>query len=141
MSAKEYLRQIKRDREYIRQLKARKRNLHLDCGDAIRGMDYSADKIQNTPKNTLEERGWELLERMKKIDETITSLSISIDKKLEEMHELKNDIFSQILFMHYSEYKCFEQIAIDLGYDYHYICQLHGEALKEFSNHFLAKTS
>ena len=134
MTAKDYLCEIKSDREYIRQLRIRKQNLGIDY-NAISGLDYSADRVQSTPKNTLEEQGWKLLERMQTIDEEIEKTSLSVDKKLEQIQHLGNDIFSQVLFMRYSEYKELQQIADELHYDYGYVRILHGEALSEFSKH------
>ncbi len=128
MSAKEYLRQIKRDREYIRQLRIRKKNLGIDY-NAISGLDYSADRVQSTPKNTLEEQGWKLLERMQTIDEEIEKTSISVDEKLEQIQQVENSVFSQVLFMRYSEYKDLQQIADDLNYNYDYVRRVHSEAL------------
>ena len=133
MSAKTYLQKIKHDREYIRQLRARRDNLHLNYS-GISGIDYSRDKVQGSPTNALEERAWDLLERMESINNEILTLSLDVDRKLEEIHNINNDLYAQILYMHYSEYKSFEQIAVDLNYDYHYVCQLHGEALKLFSS-------
>lgn len=128
MSAKEYLKQIKRDREYIRQLRIRKKNLGIDY-NAISGLDYSMDRVQSTPKNTLEEQGWKLLERMQTIDKEIEKTSVSVDKKLEQIQQVENSVFSQVLFMRYSEYKDLQQIADDLNYNYDYVRRVHGEAL------------
>lgn len=136
MSAKDYLRQIKKDRESIRRLRSRKKELSINY-NAIRGMDYSADKVQSSPKNTLEEQGWKLLEAMQEIDRDIAEKSISVDEKLDEIERLNDDRYVQILFMMYSEYKDLKTVSLDMNYDYHYCCQLHGDALKNFEKSYL----
>jgi hypothetical protein len=136
MTAKDYLCKIKSDREYIRQLQARKESLHISYS-GISGIDYSKDKIQSSPVNTLEQRAWDMLERMQEIDDKIIELSLNIDKKLQEIHEIGNSLYSQLLYMRYAEYKTFEQIAVDLSYDYFYVCRTHGEALRVFTAQYL----
>lgn len=130
MPIKEYLEQISTDREYIRQLKIRRDNLHINYS-GICAIDYSGDKVQSSPQNELEAQGWKLLERIQNIDAIIAEVSIRIDDRLKEIHEV-GGIYSQILFMRYSDNKTLEQIADDFQRDYHYVCQLNGEALKKF---------
>ena len=63
--AKEYLKEIREKRQQIERLKERREALHLDV--SFGSIDYSADRIQNSPKNKLEEAaerplgrgGWE----------------------------------------------------------------------------------
>ena len=139
MSAKDYLCKIKYDREYIRQLRLRKETMHIDY-NGISGIDYSRDKIKASPVNKLEEQAWKLLETMQDIDKSIAELSLDINRKLDEIHSIDNGLYSKILFMRYSEYKSFERIAVDLNYNYHYVCQLHGEALKLFTEKVLTNS-
>ena len=128
---KEYLREIKVKRHYLTRLKERRASLHLDV--SFGGIDYSADRIQSTPKNKMEEAMVRLSERMEKLDNTIAKISVEIDDRISSIETLCNDTHRDLLFKRYVEDKSFEQISIEMGYVYNYTCNLHGEALKELS--------
>jgi len=128
---KDYLREIKVKRQYLARLKERRASLHLDV--SFGGIDYSADRIQSTPKNKMEEAMVRLSERMEMLDNTIAKISVEIDDRTSSIEELSNVTHRDILFKRYVEDKSFEQISIELGYVYNYTCNLHGEALKELS--------
>lgn len=130
--AKTYLKEIREKRHHIEHLKERRANLHLDV--SFGGMDYSADRIQNSPKNKLEEAAVKLIERIERIDKTIARLSVEIDDRIESIEALQNDNYREILFKRYVEGKSFEEISVEMKYAYNYTCTLHGEALKKLSN-------
>lgn len=130
---KEYLRGIREKRQHIERLKERRAALHLDV--SFSGMDYSADRIQNTPKNKLEEAAVQLYERLERINKTIARLSVEIDDRIESIESLPNEAQRNMLFKRYVEGKSFEEISIEMQYAYNYTCNLHGEALKELQKH------
>lgn len=130
--AKTYLKEIREKRQHIERLKERRAALHLDV--SFGGMDYSADRIQNSPKNKLEEAAVKLYERIERIDKTIARLSVEIDDRIESIEALQNDNYREILFKRYVEGKSFEEISVEMKYVYNYTCNLHGEALKKLSN-------
>ena len=130
--AKNYLKEIREKRQHIERLKERRAALHLDV--SFGGMDYSADRIQNSPKNKLEEAAVKLYERIERIDKTIARLSVEIDDRIESIEALQNDNYREILFKRYVEGKSFEEISVEMKYVYNYTCNLHGEALKKLSN-------
>lgn len=128
---KEYLRDIKFKRQHLERLKERRAALHIDV--SFGGIDYSADRIQGTPQNKLENAVVKLTEKLERIDNTIARLSIEIDERLESIEGLQNSNYKDLLFKRYSEYKSFEEISIEMNYSYNYACTLHGEALRELS--------
>lgn len=128
---KEYLKEIKFKRQYLERLKERRASLHLDV--SFGGIDYSADRIQNSPKNKLEEAMIRLSDRLEKIDNSIAQVSVEIDDRIGCIERLNNSTHRDLLFKRYVEDETFEQISIELGYVYNYTCNLHGEALKELS--------
>lgn len=130
--AKTYLKEIREKRQHIERLKERRAALHLDV--SFGGMDYSADRIQNSQKNKLEEAAVKLYERIERIDKTIARLSVEIDDRIESIEALQNDNYREILFKRYVEGKSFEEISVEMKYVYNYTCNLHGEALKKLSN-------
>ena len=129
--AKDYLRQIKVLRQYLQRLMERRASLHLDV--SFGGIDYSADRIQSTPKNKMEEAMVKLSERLEKIDNSIAKVSVDIDDRISSIEKLNNDTHRSILFKRYVEDKSFEVISVEMGYAYNYTCNLHGDALRELS--------
>jgi len=130
-NAKEYLNGIKYKRRQLDRFKQRRADLHLDV--SFGGIDYSADRVQSTPQNKMENAMIKLSERMAYLDRRILELSIEIDDRLSSIESLENGTYRDILFKHYAEYKSFEQISVEMGYAYNYTCNIHGEALKELS--------
>ena len=131
--AKTYLKEIREKRHHIERLKERREALHLDV--SFGSMDYSADRIQNSPKNKLEEAAVKLFERIERIDKTIARLSVEVDDRIESIENLSNESHRNMLFKRYVEDKSFEEISVEMQYAYNYTCNLHGEALKELQKH------
>lgn len=128
---KEYLREIKIKQHYLKRLKTRRANLHLDV--SFGAIDYSADRVQSTPKNKLEEAAVRLSDRIERIDNEIKKVSIEIDDRIGSIEKLSDDNHKNILFKRYVEDKSFEEISVEMGYAYNYTCTLHGESLNELS--------
>lgn len=133
MNAKEYLSEIKSKSRQLERLKERRKNLHLDV--TFGAINYDADRVQTTPKNKLEEAMVKLSDRIEYLDRKIAELSVEIDDRINSIESIKNSNYRDVLFKHYAEYKSFEQISVEMGYVYNYTCNLHGEALKELSEH------
>ena len=133
MDAKEYLSGIKIKRRQLERFKKRRQDLHLDV--SFGGIDYAADRVQTTPQNKLENAMVKLSERMAYLDRKIAELSVEIDDRINDIEAIDNGNYRDILFNHYAEYKSFEQISVEMGYVYNYTCNLHGEALKELTQH------
>lgn len=133
MNAKEYLSEIKSKSRQLERLKERRKNLHLDV--TFGAINYDADRVQTTPKNKLEEAMIKLSDRIEYFDRKIAELSVEIDDRINSIESIKNSNYRDVLFKHYAEYKSFEQISVEMGYVYNYTCNLHGEALKELSEH------
>ena len=132
MNAKTYLREIKIKRQYLERLKARRASLHLDV--SFGGIDYSADKIQKTPENRLENAMIKLSDRMEDLDQKIAEVSIEIDDRLKAIESIddgsdQRGMYRAILFKHYYEDKSFEEISVEMDYAYNYTCNIHGDAL------------
>ena len=130
--AKTYLKEIRENQQQIERLKKRRAALHLDV--SFGALNYSADRIQNSPKNKLEEAAVKLMERIERIDNAIAHLSVEIDDRIESIESLPNEAHRDILFKRYVNGKSFEEISVEMQYAYNYTCNLHGEALKELQN-------
>ena len=82
--------------------------------------------------------------------ENIVDLEAEIKRLIEREQDLKHKIigeiqqlesanYVEILYRRYVEMQSFEQISCSLNYAYHYVCTLHGEALKTFEEQVLNK--
>lgn len=89
------------------------------------------DKVQTSKKNTSEMRFVKY-----------TSYTDKIDKRVDELVEIKQEILSAInevedptlrtlLQLRYINFETWEQIAIDMHYSYMQVCRLHGKALEK----------
>ncbi len=130
-NVKEYLWEIKIKQHHLERLKTRRANLHLDV--SFGGIDYSADRIQTTPKNKLEEAAVRLSDRLEYLDNEIMRVSIEIDDRIGSIEKLSDDNHRNILFKRYVEGKSLEEISVEMGYTYNYTCTLHGESLTKLS--------
>lgn len=130
MTAKQYLSEIKKMRHDLEILRREAKDYHISF-ESIRGIDYSASKVQTSPKNNMEEAAWAMLQRHENVIKEIGRLTEEINRRLETIREMSRTEYSQILLKRYDEYESFEQIAVELHYNYNYTCTLHGEALQE----------
>jgi len=128
---KEYLKEISALQHYLKRLKDRRKNLHLDV--SFGAIDYSADRVQNQPKNKLEEAAVRMSDRLEYIDNEIAKTSVEIDDRIANIEKVSSDTHRVILYKRYVDDKSFEQISVEMGYVYNYTCNLHGDALKELS--------
>lgn len=132
MKAKEYLQQLRLFDEKLKQDKKDAEELKLRA-TTIKGVDYSSNKVQMSASHTslsdnivrymnLEERiesqTWEFLQFKHQI--------------INQIQELDDANYLNVLFKHYVEYKKLDIIAKEMKYTYVYIRELHGKALKAF---------
>ena len=54
-------------------------------------------------------------------------------KIIAEIQELEDVRYIQILFKRYVEYKDFERIAVEMGYEYSWVTRMHNNALEAFA--------
>lgn len=128
---KDYLREIRNKQEYLKRLKDRRASLHMEV--SFGGIDYSADRVLNSPKNKMEEAMVKLSDRLESLDRTIARISVEIDDRIGCIEKLPSGVHKNLLYKRYVEGKSFEAISVEMGYMYNYTCNLHGDALMELS--------
>ena len=135
MRAKDYLDQIHkmdvRVGQRITELNQMRERLSI-----LTGIDYSKDRIQTMP-STGNKQIEAIVDMENEIVELIEEETQLKHKVIGEIQTLENPIYVDLLFRRYVECHSFERIACDMGYVYNYVCNLHGEALKEFENKVL----
>lgn len=132
MNAKDYLKQIRVIDNRIKDKETQKAEL-LEMMGSIKGMTYDGDIVQTSAN------GDQMVNLMIRIEEITNQILDDTRKYI----DLKDKIIGQIqsigdwrieslLFKRYVEYKSFELIAIEMGFNYDYTRELHGAALACF---------
>lgn len=132
MTAKQYLGQIRSLDIKIRQRKREIEELKLSatCTGSISAQgekvqtSASGDKLLNAVARyvDLEAETQGMIDAMQKRRHDIIA----------EIQSLEDSRYIEILYKRYVEFKSFEFIACEMHYNYTWICELHGKALKAF---------
>ena len=136
MRAKEYLRQIEE-----LDIKIRQKEEHLACLRETAGgaaaIRYDKMNVQiMVAKDMMERNVLKLLDLEEKIFEDRVRMETLKDKIIDQIQSLDDKRYVDVLFRRYVKYQKFEQIALDMSYDYVYIRELHGEALGAFETKY-----
>lgn len=132
MTAKEYLEQIESLSIRIDQMQNR-----LDCMRETAGgaaaIRYDKDRVQaSVTVDAVERNVLNLIEMENKIFAEKVRLETIRNKITEQIQNLDDDRYVQILYKRYVEGKKFYMIHEETDYDYDYVRVLHGEALGYF---------
>ena len=121
---KEYFRSLKALDIYIKQ-KQEELTAIKATADSI-SVDYSSERVQTSLS------GDSILDLVVKIlsleNEIYNQIQIFLDTRhriIDEIQSLHNDIYIQILYKRYVEYKPLEQIAVEMNYSYRQMRRLH----------------
>ena len=109
---------------------------------SIGSIDYSKERVQSTPSQEAP---------FVKTINRIIDLSYEIDRRVDEfvdkkhliinqIHELENPVYIQLLHKHYVEYKELKDVAREMNFSYDRIRHLHEPALKDFEDRILNST-
>ena len=132
MTAKKYLKQIELLDIKIRQKEEQLACLRETAGGAA-AIRYDKDNIQVSAVGDMLERN---VIRLMELEDKILADKIRFETLkntiVDQIQTLDDKRYIDILYRRYVKYEKFEQIALDMGYEYFYICRLHGEALNVF---------
>lgn len=138
MTAKQYLSQIRHLDTRINQ-RIREKELLQQEALSTGAIRYDKDRVQTSPDGT--PRQLKLIEKAADMEAEINAMvDQMIDVRhiiIEQIQNLPDHRYVQILFKRYVEYKTFEQIAVDMSYTYKWVCDLHGAALDAFAAAYL----
>lgn len=138
ISAKQYLSEIRRLRHNLKITQSMVDNCHINY-NPMHAIDYSGDKVQSSPKNSLEDAAWKMLQASESAIAEQNRLATEINKRLGMIKSMKTVAYSEILYKHYYEYKPLDAISEEMGYGLGTITTYHGKALDEFARSFLWK--
>lgn len=139
MKAKEYLRQIELLDCKISQRIRESEKLHsVITGGAIA---YDKDKVQSSPRNTVEDRLCRYNDMQNEIEQMIDEMVELRHTIIGEIHDLEagdnTRRYVDILYKRYVDRISLYEIANELHYDYRWVCKLHGRALQCFERQIL----
>jgi len=137
MKAKEYLQQLQKLDIIINQKLQELDELKKMGG--IKCIDYTMEKVQSSQKHcaTFENVLIKIIDMENEINDEIDRF---IDKKhqmINQIQNLDNSKYIQVLYKRYVEYKRLEMVACEMAYTFQYVVLLHGQALKDFEQNFL----
>lgn len=131
MTAKEYLRELKRLDTCIRQLLQEKAALYSSTIGAAR-MDTV--HVCGGSQSAIVEKLITRLEKLEvEIDQQIYTLTYRQRTIINQIQGMRNESYISVLYKRYVEFKRLEEVADEMGYTYKYVSRVHGRALQEFS--------
>ncbi len=96
--------------------------------------NYSGDKVQTSQDNGIEHKFISYVSYSEKINIRIDELYEVKNEIFEAINEVKNPTLRQLLILRYLQYKTWECIAEELGYDVRNIYYLKEKALRVIEN-------
>ena len=135
MKAKKYLMQLRKLDVIIRQKEEEIQQLRSNI-TSISSIDVSDEHVQGG-KIVADAH---YVNKLIKISELENQAQEERNDYLQKYHDIINQIqdlnnskYIEILYKHYVEFKRLEVISVEMNYSYQYIVELHGSALREFS--------
>lgn len=130
MTAKEYLRELKKLDTCINQKMQEKAALYSSTIGAAR-MDTVP--VHGGGPSAVVEKTIERLEEMEaEINRQIDSFTGQRHMIIDQIQGLSSEAYISVLYKRYVEFKRLEEIAVEMGYTYKYVSRVHGYALQEF---------
>lgn len=134
MTAKQYLNQLRSLEISISTRKAEAEKLRQER-TYLQGASYDKDRVQSSPTHNAQFE--HLADIIADTERSITELAKKRHRIINQIEQLENPAYVEILQLRYLEYQRFESIACSMGYSYIHVIRLHGEALMDFTRRFL----
>lgn len=131
MTSREYLEQLRKSEKNIEKLTEQSERLMAALG--IRAINYDKDKVQTSPRDSMTDKMCELIDLDSEIRKYRYEYEIKRNRIVKEIIQIEDWRYSDILYKRYVEFKRFEQIAMEMSYDYDWIRTLHSRALTNFA--------
>lgn len=137
--AKDYLKQVELLDIRINQ-KMKQRDELKALASELKSFDYSTEKVQSSGNpDGMSGKVSRYVDMEREIDTEIDNFVNLKDKIIREIQSLDDARYIIVLYMRYLNYKKFEEIAVELNYDYQHVRRLHGQALQAFEEKILNK--
>lgn len=131
MTAKEYLWRV-RDAE--RDLKRLEQEYEQAKADILhlKAIQYDADKVTGGKIGDLSDAIAALEKYAERVNAKWDELIAMREEAKERIGEIADGRYREVLHRRYLQGESWEQVAVDMGYDYYHVHKLHGRALKIF---------
>lgn len=137
MTAKEYLSQVYKLSREIESNKRRIAELESEIG-GLRAIDYSGDKVQSSPVDSLSEGIARLDEIQRRLITDTVKLQRDKGRILEEIRSLPDTRCIEVLTLRYVDCKRWGKIEKEMHESRRTIFRIHGDALELFRKKYLS---
>lgn len=134
LTAKEYLRRFLSLTIRIQHKKAELAELRATAV-SVGGTDYSNDRVQISYSGAapFESKVEKLIELQTDLSSEVVDYEMQKSKIINEIHDVKDDNFVQLLYLRYVEGLHWDAVAVRMKYSSAHIRKLHGQALSDFA--------
>lgn len=140
MTAKEYLNRIDTIDMVIKQKIKEKKDMRERLSlTGVSGIDYSKELTNGTTKGEAPfvRITDKVMEHEEIIDNEINRLVRERHNIINMINGLKNRKYSEVLYGCYVEHRELSVVALEMGYSYQYVLELHSQALRKFTETYL----
>lgn len=127
--ARNYLYEIRDIRHELKICRTQVNECHISY-TSLRGIDYSKDNVQSSPKNGLEEAAWRMLEKEEYYANQIVRLTEELNEHLSAIRHVKPKKFADLLYLSFYECKDVDEIASENDFKIGYVKKLRSQAIK-----------
>lgn len=142
MNAKEYLNGVRQMRIHCRMLYDRRNELYAQA-QGMKAIAYDADRVQTSPRNSMEELIVTLEEMGDEYASEIRECVKATRTASRQIRRMKNQAYADVLRLRYMvDDECgrqmsIERIACEMCKSYEWVRHIHGNALREFERLYL----
>ena len=131
MTAKEYLRRIRDAQSDLRSAELDYQRARDDVMN-LKAIEYDKDKVSNSHIGDLSDAIAALEKYAERVNAKWDALVVMREEAKERIGEIADGRYREVLHRRYLQGESWEYIAVGMGYAYHHIHKLHGQALNEF---------
>ena len=131
MTAKEYLRRIRDAESDLRSAEMDYQRARDDVMN-LKAIEYDKDKISNSHIGDLSDAIAALEKYAARVSEQWDRLIVMREEAKAQIEQIADGRYREVLYRRYLQGESWEYIAVGMGYVYHHIHKLHGQALNEF---------
>lgn len=131
MTAKEYLRRIRDAESDLRSAEMDYQRARDDVMN-LKAIEYDKDKVSNSHIGDLSDAIAALEKYAARVSEQWDRLIVMREEAKAQIEQIADGRYREVLHSRYLQGESWEYIAVGMGYSYHHIHKLHGQALNEF---------
>ena len=131
MTAKEYLRRVRDAESDLRSAEMDYQRARDDVMN-LKAIEYDKDKVSNSHIGDLSDAIAALEKYAARVSEQWDRLIVMREEAKAQIEQIADGRYREVLHRRYLQGESWEYIAVGMGYAYHHIHKLHGQALNEF---------